>query len=232
VFTSPPTLAPFPMLSDPAALRSSPILAASPGFATPRVYEETFRPASAPDSMDALSSRVVTTARTSVVPVEAVDMPAVGYGQATLQDRLPRDAPVSDVAARIAVLTGLSDSQLGKLLKVQRETFCRWRTGTLDNPRSGSRRRLGLLLAVAEELSGADVSVKDWLLNQPAVDGLTPYQLLEQGRIDEVAYLASAVGSPDIVRDADIEAQREREPLVFGDDDVWDVDGSQDEEST
>ncbi|MFX4427843.1 hypothetical protein ABTA68_19650, partial [Acinetobacter baumannii] len=86
--------------------------------------------------------------------------------------------------------------------KIERETFCRWRSGALANPRVGNRRRLGLLLALLEEMAGREVNIKDWLLNFTTPEGLTPYQLLDRGRIDEVAYLASSVGEPGVERDA------------------------------
>jgi len=131
------------------------------------------------------------------------------------------DAPVADIASRIATLTDLGDEALGHLFKVERETFCRWRTGVLVNPRLGNRRRLGLLLTLLEDLAGRDVSIKDWLLNHTTVGGLTAYQLLGQGRIDDVAYLASSIGEPTTARDPRVASGQERKPLVFGEDDVW-----------
>lgn len=131
------------------------------------------------------------------------------------------DAPVADIASRIATLTDLGDEALGHLFKVERETFCRWRTGVLGNPRLGNRRRLGLLLTLLEDLAGRGVSIKDWLLNHTTVGGLTTYQLLEQGRIDDVAYLASSIGEPVTVRDPRVASGQERKALVFGEDDVW-----------
>lgn len=115
---------------------------------------------------------------------------------------LAADAPVSAIASRITALSGLSDELLAALFKVERETFCRWRTGALTNPRVGNRRRLGLLLALLEELQAGQVIIKDWLLNGAVSDGLTPYELLERGRIDEVAYAAAAIGQPLAGRDS------------------------------
>lgn len=102
-------------------------------------------------------------------------------------------ASVARIASRISELSELSDEQLAAVFKVERETYCRWRTGHLANPRLGSRRRLGLVLHVLDELAAREVPVKDWLLNQPVTDELTPYQLLEEGRIEDVAYAASAL---------------------------------------
>ncbi|HTZ65211.1 MAG TPA: hypothetical protein VMB51_14000 [Solirubrobacteraceae bacterium] len=144
-------------------------------------------------------------------------------------ERLAPDAPIADVASRIAVLSGLSDELLAKLFKVERETFCRWRTGVLTNPRPGNRRRLGLLLTLVEDLTARDVSVKEWLLNFTTPVGLTPYQLLQHGRFNDVAYFAALVGEPEVERDSRITTREEPEPLEFGDDDVWELEPLDDE---
>jgi hypothetical protein len=177
---------------------------------------------------------IATASPTTIVPSEAA-----AAGTVVLPDRLPSaveasdeaaaveplapDAPVAEVASRVAMLSELSDERLADLFQVERETFCRWRTGVLTNPRVGNRRRLGLLLALLEELTGRQVKIKDWLLNSVTPQGLTPYQLLERGRIDEVAFLAASIGQPAVDRDARIAAQEEPEPLEFGDDDVWEL---------
>lgn len=145
-------------------------------------------------------------------------------------DALAPDASVAAVATRIALLSDLSDELLADLFKVERETFCRWRTGVLTNPRVGNRRRLGLLLGLLEDLAGRQVNVKDWLLNSVTPQGLTPYQLLETGRIDEVAFLAASIGDPSVQRDARVAAGPAPEPLVFGDDDVWELEPLDDDE--
>ncbi len=150
--------------------------------------------------------------------------------QSASVDPLAPDASVADVATRIAVLSDLSDELLADLFKVERETFCRWRTGVLTNPRLGNRRRLGLLLGLLEDLAGRRVNIKDWLLNSVTPQGLTPYQLLETGRIDEAAFLAASIGEPSVERDASVAAGRESEPLVFGDDDVWELEPLDDDE--
>jgi hypothetical protein len=140
------------------------------------------------------------------------------------------DATVAEVASRVARLSGLSDERLAELFKVERETFCRWRTGVLTNPRMGNRRRLGLLLALLEDLHTRRVNIKDWLLNSVTDRGLTPYDLISRGRIDEAAFLAASVGEQPIERDQVVAARTEPEPLTFGDDDVWEFDESDDDE--
>jgi hypothetical protein len=142
---------------------------------------------------------------------------------------LPADASVAEIASRIADLTELGDARLADLFNVERETFCRWRTGVLGNPRASSRRRLSLLVSLVDALAERHVRIKDWLLNQTASDGLTPYELLGQGRIDEVAYLVSASGHPPVERDDAITSRRAHEPLEFGDDDVWEPQDPDDE---
>ena len=148
---------------------------------------------------------------------------------AATENALAPDARIAEVASRITTLSKLSDELLAELFKVERETFCRWRTGALKNPRVGNRRRLALLLALLEELHGRRVVIKDWLLNSVATDDLTPYELLKRGRIDEVAYLAATVGEPPVERDARVSGGGESEPLEFGDDDVWEFEPDDDE---
>jgi hypothetical protein len=103
------------------------------------------------------------------------------------------DASVAEIATRIAEITGLSDGELARVFKVARETFQRWRTGELTNPNVGNRRRLGLLLRLLDDLEGREVRVAQWLRNVSAIDSLTPYELLERGRLDDVEHLAAQV---------------------------------------
>lgn len=109
---------------------------------------------------------------------------------------LPRpaaDASVAEIAARIAAITGFTDSELARVFRVARETFQRWRTGELTNPHIGNRRRLGLLLRLLDDLNDRDIRVDQWLRNVSAIDSLTPYELLERGRLDDVEYLAAQI---------------------------------------
>jgi hypothetical protein len=147
----------------------------------------------------------------------------------TVDAPLAPDASVAEIASRIATLSDLSDDLLAELFKVERETFCRWRTGVLTNPRVGNRQRLGLLLGLVQDLAARQINIKDWLLNFAASEGLTPYELLGRGQIDEVAFLAASIGEPP-ERDARVSAGGEPEPLVFGDDDVWELEPLGDDE--
>jgi len=162
-----------------------------------------------------------------VAMLPALNQPAPPGVESSVQsatvDTLAPDASVAAVATRIALLSDLSDELLADLFMVERETFCRWRTGVLTNPRVGNRRRLGLLLGLLEDLTGRQVNVKDWLLNSVTPQGLTPYQLLKTGRIDEVAFLAASIGQPSVERDSRVAAGPAPEPLVFRDDDVWEL---------
>ena len=148
----------------------------------------------------------------------------------TVEAPLAADASVAEIASRIATLSNLSDDLLAELFKVERETFCRWRTGVLTNPRVGNRQRLGLLLGLLQDLAGRQVRIKDWLLNFVSSQGLTPYELLERGHIDEVAFLAASIGEPTVERDARVATGEEPEPLIFGDDDVWELEPLVDDE--
>lgn len=162
-------------------------------------------------------------------PLPPLPAPRLSQASGLLAVTLAPDAPVAAIASRISALTELGDESLAALFNVERETFCRWRTGVLTNPRPGNRRRFGLLLSVLDDVAGRDVNIRDWLLNYMTAEGLTPYDLLAQGRIDEVAYLASMLGEAPVARDEHVAVNREPEPLQFGDDDVWEPDQPDDE---
>lgn len=118
-------------------------------------------------------------------PVQALD------SAARPSHELSADATVAEIATRIAGVAGLSDGELARLFRVARETFQRWRTGDLTNPNPANRRRLGLLLRLLEDLCRRDVKVEQWLRNVSDIDSLTPYELLERGRLDDAEYLAA-----------------------------------------
>jgi len=104
---------------------------------------------------------------------------------------LRADASVAEIATRIAALSTLTDQELARLFRVARETYLRWRAGELANPTQANRRRLGLLLRLLQDLYAREIQVGQWLQNISEIDGLTPYQLLERGRLDEVEWLAA-----------------------------------------
>lgn len=124
------------------------------------------------------------------------------------------DSSIAAIASRIYEISGLDDGLLAALFKVQRETFNRWRTGVLTNPRRGNRRRLTLLLRLFEDLAAREIPTRDWLLNTIDEEERTPYDLLARGRIDKVAHLAAAIGVPAPIRALDVHEGE----LVFGDD--------------
>jgi hypothetical protein len=184
-------------------------------------------PTASPATIASLGVEAVISRTTEELPVIAP--PAASTG--TVTEPVAPDAPVCEVASRIAALSDLGDQRLADLFKVERETFCRWRTGVLTNPRVGNRRRLGLLLSLLEELAGRQVNIKDWLLNSVTPEGLTPYELLEQGRIDDAAFLAASIGEGvPVDRDSRVAAREEPEPLEFDDDDAWDYEYEDDEQ--
>lgn len=153
---------------------------------------------------------------------DVIEAPSEAPQQATPEvETGATDASVAAIASRIYELSGLGDERLAALFKVKRETFNRWRTGVLTNPRVGNRRRLALLLRLLEDLAAREVLTKDWLLNTAADEEQTPYDLLHRGRIDAVAYLATAIGAPTPIARA---VESEERDLVFGNDDVWEVD--------
>jgi hypothetical protein len=106
------------------------------------------------------------------------------------------DATVAEIATQLAAISSLTDGELASLFRVARETFQRWRTGELMNPHAANRRRLWLLLRLFQDLAERDVKVHDWLVNVSEIDDLTPYELLERGRIDDVEHLASQLAPP------------------------------------
>lgn len=106
---------------------------------------------------------------------------------------LPSDASVEAISTRLSALVGLSDGEMSKLFpgEVQRETYQRWRTGRMRNPTPANRRRMGVLLRLFQDLSGRDLDLHEWIRNPSSVEHLTPYELLVQGRLDEVEALAA-----------------------------------------
>lgn len=112
------------------------------------------------------------------------------------------DATVSEIAGKVAELSGLSDKELAALFRVARETYQRWRTGELTNPTKANRRRLGLLLRLVEDLSRRGVQVREWLRNVSPIEEMTPYDLLARGRLDDVEHLAARIPTADSVKTA------------------------------
>jgi hypothetical protein len=178
--------------------------------------------------MPTTSARTVPPSIVAARPPAVEELPVATAVDAFVDDPstepLAPDAPVSAIATRVARLSGLSDDQLAELFKIHRETYCRWRTGALPNPRVSNRRRLGLLLSLLQELADHKVNIKDWILGAVIVDGLTPYELLDRGRIDDVAYAAAALGETRGVARARLLADHAQDELLeFGDDDVWEI---------
>jgi hypothetical protein len=155
-----------------------------------------------------------------------------------LATELRADASVAQIATRIAALSHLTDQELARLFRVARETYQRWRTGELTNPTQANRRRQGLLLRLLQDLDMRGVEVGEWLKNVSDIDNLTPYQLLERGRLDEVESLAAKLPGHPVPRtevgdDRSPRTQalglpvfggRDREPaedLVLEDDEGW-----------
>ena len=153
--------------------------------------------------------------------VLVLDTPVADPVEAEEETPVEAGASIEEIASRIYQLSDLSDEELARVFQVTRETFNRWRSGALTNPTVGSRRRAGLLLRLFEDLDTRRVTLKDWLLNTPTIDDLTPYELLVAGRLDEVAYLAAGLVEPG-VSDAKSDERLEEE-LVFGEDDRWEV---------
>jgi hypothetical protein len=199
------------LVVSPAAMPSGVIAKlltpATAGLAMSSVLRERSRPSGAPPTAVAVSPPSTDTVRAAHV-----------------DESLPADASIASIASRIAALTELSDEMLADLFKVERETFCRWRTGALANPRPRNRRRLSLLLTVLEDLRGRDVAIREWLLNHTTDGGDTPYELLLKGQIDGVAYAAAEVGEPAVARDPRLSLGGDAESLQFGDDDSWEPD--------
>lgn len=184
-------------------------------------------------------------------PVPWSTAPSEDAASPAPRPELPPDATVDAIASRITELSGLSDGELARVFsgQVRRETYQRWRTGELTNPTPGNRRRLGLLLRLFEDLAHRRVRIADWLRNCSTIEGRSPYDLLELGRIDDVEYLAAQVparGETELVVSDEgriVELQRLRpafsrrsvEPsydLQFEDDDAgWiEVDGTGDDD--
>lgn len=158
---------------------------------------------------------------------------------------LPEDASVPQLTARLSALTGLSDDELAQVFlgrgsreRVSREHYQRWRTGKKTSATDANRRRMWFLVRLFEPLAQVKVGIPDWVRNASPVDELTPLELLQLGRFDEVEYLAarmmpspdpqpaiSAEGRPVLLEQGPATfAPRSEEPttdLVFEEEDGW-----------
>ena len=147
-----------------------------------------------------------------------------------LSERTATTSPVTEVsrvAQRLSALSSLTDEQLSQIFKVERETFARWKSGALTNPRVGSRRRLGLMLRLFDELTAKHVVVKDWLLNQVTPEGRTPFEMLKRGSFDQVALLSAELPLPP-TGEAPLGLAGNEPPLDFLEDDVWELETDDD----
>lgn len=211
-------------------------LMAATAAVAPAIAAGVFAGAAASRAVEKLIERRIERRRSELAAPAATSDPAARVLSGTALAPAPaqvvlKEAPsagaasVSAVASRIAELSGLSDQQLANLFKVERETYCRWRTGALTNPRSGNRQRLALLQRLMEDLAQRGIPIKDWLLNSIAEEGKTAYELLEQGRIDRVAFLSLAVGGvPSAFGAREFRSAAEAEAageLSFEDDNEW-----------
>lgn len=127
----------------------------------------------------------------ALVGVQTYEIEAPLERQGEQSPEVGADASVAEIATSIAEITGLNDGELARVFRVARETFQRWRTGELTNPNVANRRRLGLLYRLLDDLARRDVRVDQWLRNVSDIDDLTPYELLERGRLDDVEHLAA-----------------------------------------
>lgn len=116
------------------------------------------------------------------------------------------------LAGDLKSLSGLHDAELALLLPVARETFQRWRAGTL-NPSAPNLRRLRSLATYFRDLYARVPSVHDWLYSPlDSVNGAeTPYDLLRQARYTEAWQLAAQ--SPLI---ADVEVKERPDGMRTG----------------
>ena len=81
-------------------------------------------------------------------------------------------------------------------------------------------------MRLLEDLDRRQVHINNWLLNQLHTGDLTPYDLFAQGRIDEVAHLAVAIGVDVVEGDTSplsVGEATDQGLLVFDDDDQWAV---------
>jgi hypothetical protein len=114
------------------------------------------------------------------------------------RDRSRTAATVEATAAIRALLPEFSEEALGRLLGVTRQAWRDWASGA-TLPRSKKRRRIYRLRRILElrRAVASDPSVATWLESPVSRRDLrTPAELLEAGRDDLVAALASSVTGP------------------------------------
>lgn len=92
------------------------------------------------------------------------------------------------VAQEVRALSGLTSEMLGAIFPVARESYQRWISGR-STPATGDVRRLLTLRHLFRDLRSRVPDVRSWLLtpiDHPHSRGSTPYDLLRQGKINDV----------------------------------------------
>jgi hypothetical protein len=123
---------------------------------------------------------------------------AIGAGLVEWDEPLPESALV---AQDVRNLSGLSAKQLGEIFPVARENFQRWTTGT--PPSDANLQRLLGLRHLFRALADRVDDPKVWLFSplDADVNALTPYSLLQRGRVtavwDAVAGLSRRVAAEE-----------------------------------
>lgn len=95
-----------------------------------------------------------------------------------------KNAPTAILADEVRQLSGLSTQALGAIFPVVRESYQRWVSGR-TTPSEGDLRRLLALRELFHHLRDRVPNVRNWLFT-PIQPGVTPYDLLKEGRISEV----------------------------------------------
>jgi transcriptional regulator with XRE-family HTH domain len=106
--------------------------------------------------------------------------------------------------------SGLTWEKLGELFGVDRRSVHNWASGRPMN--AGNRERLGRILAMVRRLPEDSEAVRSWLLSPDANDEL-PFDLLRDGRYDEVALPPGPPAIPFERPKYTPEALRARAPL-------------------
>jgi len=132
---------------------------------------------------------------------DGVQFAAIASPESTLR---ASEAPHAHAAAELRNLAGLSVERVASMLGVAPKSYYRWLNGEpiSDDHRSQLHYLHALLTDVARRLDSP--SVKDWLLrpiDMTPQGPVTPLQLLEAGRFQEVYDHATALPDPHPVTD-------------------------------
>lgn len=148
----------------------------------------------------------------------------------------PSEAPYAPALQWLEGIIGLNKTEIANLLGVKRQTLYNWQDPIRPWPRHVERLfKIKEILERAHENHSQPGEVKTWLLTPRRSDGMTPFDLIRGGRLDEARYAAVVRPSARLAEPLHRPARRPNHMYRSGDDlarqaDALQPDGSTSEE--